>query len=302
LEKGGFMALYLVRWSGLRASLIDAYDEADLLMRLDEVEDPSDCTWQLYEGPLWVDFEVPAKFDINPTQRSRLELSDVHVSVPARDWSVPLSFVNGDSGAEPEMLRAVLQDAFPSLAAALDESGDEDPSVEVIEGAVAQDLVGHHNQAIGRSVTFASDAQRDLVLRATRSHYFIWRRTHFEPINREIVDAFLFGERSFVVEEDDKVRLASVEIALNQERPLFVVGVRWRAFGVASNGMIVEPHQADAFAAEDDSEPAPFLRSRNSAVRWSPNKQAIAQLKKALSRHFGRGLRVSKLPSSDVIV
>jgi hypothetical protein len=54
------MPLYLVRWPALSASLILAEDEAELMNLLDEVGDPGGCTWEEYQGPLWVDFELPA--------------------------------------------------------------------------------------------------------------------------------------------------------------------------------------------------------------------------------------------------
>ncbi len=55
------MPLYLVRWPWLTASLVSARDEEDLLDTLDQVEDSEGATWSVYRGPVWIDFEVPAK-------------------------------------------------------------------------------------------------------------------------------------------------------------------------------------------------------------------------------------------------
>lgn len=65
------MPLYLVRWPLLSASLIQAENEDELIQHLDEVGDPSVCTWEQYDGPLWIDFELPCEIAVHrPGQSS----------------------------------------------------------------------------------------------------------------------------------------------------------------------------------------------------------------------------------------
>lgn len=52
------MGLWLVRWYDLRASLIEARDEADLLRAIDEVDSPKSCTWEPYRGPVYLPHEL----------------------------------------------------------------------------------------------------------------------------------------------------------------------------------------------------------------------------------------------------
>ena len=56
------MPIYIVRWPELCASLIKAKNEEDLIDKLDEVGDPGGCTWSEYQGPIWIEFDIPVKF------------------------------------------------------------------------------------------------------------------------------------------------------------------------------------------------------------------------------------------------
>jgi hypothetical protein len=59
------MPLYLVRWPEMTASLVSARDEEDLLDTLDQVADSEGASWSVYRGPVWIDFDVPAKYRID---------------------------------------------------------------------------------------------------------------------------------------------------------------------------------------------------------------------------------------------
>jgi len=115
------MPLYLVRWPTLTASLVRADDEDELLDILDQDDDPGGCTWEVYSGPLWIDFDLPFKigerqaehstptdpsdFTIEPTSDFSGELGPdmVHVTTPLCD-------------EVDDMKREVLRSAFPQLA------------------------------------------------------------------------------------------------------------------------------------------------------------------------------------------
>ena len=115
------MPLYLVRWPTLTASLVQADDEDELLDILDQDDDPGGCTWEVYSGPLWIDFELPFKigdrtaegcvptdpsdFTVEPTSDFGGELDPdmVHVTTPLCD-------------EVSDMKQEVLRGAFPHLA------------------------------------------------------------------------------------------------------------------------------------------------------------------------------------------
>ena len=59
------MPLYLVRWPDLSAALIRANSEAELLDKLDEVDNPEGCTWTVYRGPLHLEFTLPVRFRLD---------------------------------------------------------------------------------------------------------------------------------------------------------------------------------------------------------------------------------------------
>ncbi len=50
------MQLYLVKWVDGTSALISAADEAELIELLDELADPGAASWQVYDGPVWLEF------------------------------------------------------------------------------------------------------------------------------------------------------------------------------------------------------------------------------------------------------
>ena len=58
------MLIYLVRWPDLSASLVQAESEEHLLDILDQVGNPDDCEWSIYEGPLFIDFRLPVEWSV----------------------------------------------------------------------------------------------------------------------------------------------------------------------------------------------------------------------------------------------
>ena len=119
------MPIYLVRWPDMSASLVQAEDRDDLVTRLDEVADPGGCTWEVFEGQLWVDFKLPVGLRVRdgigdkPVSENEIELDLAQL---ARDpWRMDLSVPDGDTGGEME--EAIRAGAFPNLHAVLDASG-----------------------------------------------------------------------------------------------------------------------------------------------------------------------------------
>ncbi len=149
------MPLYLVRWPTLHASLVRARDEDELLTTLDEAADPSGCTYQVYRGPLWVNFELPVKIrDVTPDKPDATDPSDFTVD-PEPSFEIERTYVNlrpaqADSETADLMLKKVVQFAFPNLAKFLkrrddetggrDEHPDDDPYPEALRAALVADL------------------------------------------------------------------------------------------------------------------------------------------------------------------
>jgi hypothetical protein len=121
------MPMYLVRWPTLRASLVRARDEDELIYYLDEVADPGGCTYKVYKGPIWIDFDLPFTIrDITPEKKVPTEPSDFTVDPPpgfAVDDPVIRAEIS-ESEAAGEMRLKILRFAFPSLAKFLDERED----------------------------------------------------------------------------------------------------------------------------------------------------------------------------------
>src|SRR6266581_2015799 len=64
------MLIYLVRWQDLSASLVQAETEEHLLDILDQVGNPDDCEWSIYEGPLFIDFRLPVEWSLKDGRRA----------------------------------------------------------------------------------------------------------------------------------------------------------------------------------------------------------------------------------------
>jgi len=141
------MPVYIVRWPEPLVSLVSAANEEELMYRLDEAADPGGCTWQVYKGPLWVDFELPVKVDIGARKDKRRPLSpsDVEIDIGALAQD-PCQLVPSESQAADtpgEMYDRLRRFAFPALQRALDGAPDGDPeaiAVETMKAAVAEDL------------------------------------------------------------------------------------------------------------------------------------------------------------------
>ena len=130
------MPIYLVRWPDLSASLVRARNENELLDHLDQMANPEGCEWSVYKGPLFIDFELPAKWSIKddkrpsvPLEPSQVVIDDVgpmehqHI-MEAIELSVPLC----DEGSG--MVEEILRKAFPSVHEAVEKFRSSDEAEE----------------------------------------------------------------------------------------------------------------------------------------------------------------------------
>lgn len=139
------MPLYLVRWPDLSAALVTAEDDDHLRDILDEVADPSSCTWTIYTGPLFVEFSLPAKYEVKrPKSREDKPVrpEDIVVGDVSELYGYGLKVSAPDCDTADEMFDAIEADAFPNVHEARealleDESGQSD---DLLRKAVAADL------------------------------------------------------------------------------------------------------------------------------------------------------------------
>src|SRR5579862_5363195 len=167
------MPLYLVRWPGPRASIIQASGEDELMERIDEVDTPGQCTWSVYREELWIDFALPIKGKFaekhpGPLRRDEIQISDVSDFLEAE---LRVSVPETDTGAIMEL--AILRGAFPKTAAVFEEAGakgDELPDRDRLRGAIADDIVDHDRATALDAAKLGPD------LKLTRTTIWIFRR------------------------------------------------------------------------------------------------------------------------------
>ena len=117
------MPIYIVRWPGLVASLVRAEDEEHLVEVLDQFANPDGCEWSVYDGPLFINFELPAEWSIRdehagePARPDQVVIDDVGpVANESLTNALALSLPSADDAYETGT--TVLRKAFPVLHAA----------------------------------------------------------------------------------------------------------------------------------------------------------------------------------------
>ena len=123
------MLIYLVRWPDLSASFVRADSEEHLLDILDQVGNPEDCQWSIYDGPLFIDFELPVEWTVrndgreSPATPQQVVLGDTsRIADEGVVEAMQLRLAEGDDGYETGA--EVLRLAFPKLHAAVEKAYD----------------------------------------------------------------------------------------------------------------------------------------------------------------------------------
>jgi len=136
------MPIYIVRWPDLAASLVRAGSEEELEFILDQIGNPEGCEWSVYEGPLFINFQLPVQWSIrderpgHPVAPEQIVIDDV--GPMARGHVVEtleLSLAEGDDGLE--MGKEILRVAFPTIHAAVERLRDNDEG-DACEGVVPE--------------------------------------------------------------------------------------------------------------------------------------------------------------------
>lgn len=276
--------LYLVRWPGLRVSLIRARTESELMSAIDEVDFPRNCTWRRYSGPLWVDFEFPAGFDVEGIGPSSLRPEQVSPKLfPGAlkgrlSPTIPLEPLDGE-----EMISALMTQGLPTIGGLFRRASR--PTKGELLTAVAREISNHEFQTNVQGATFDESGQ----LLRTEVRWYAWGGKRFVRTSQSLFDEFTLGTRSLRGRRM-KARFASVEFTFSGKRRIHSVKLKSSfQFNLAPNGMIVRAHEATAFGEEADPN-SPFVRRRNGIVRWGLSLGH----RRALEAAVGRPIQVAK--------
>jgi hypothetical protein len=139
-----YMPLYIVRWPNLSAAIVRAENHDHLLDILDEEGNAEGCKIEEYDGPLYVDFELPVDYEVKEPEGHQGPLAPEHITVKDAEklLTTPHGMVvtapNCDTGAE--MCEAVMRFAFPHVFKEWSK-GDEKNAAERLEKAAHQDAL-----------------------------------------------------------------------------------------------------------------------------------------------------------------
>jgi len=139
IRSGGIeMPLYVVRWPNLSCSLVKADDEDQVLYIIDELGDITGASISLYEGPVFLDFNLPTDkpYPIKENvEHAPLSSDDIEIGDVSRiaEGEFPVDFAACDTGTD--MLHAIREAAFPHLHQVLEEHWEE-PNQEAVEEAI----------------------------------------------------------------------------------------------------------------------------------------------------------------------
>jgi len=102
------------------------------------IGDPGGCKWEVYDGPIWIDFELPVDVTIEQKDRKRPITADelnIDTTTLKKDpWRFDLT--EPESSAASDMTRAIRRFAFPALHKLLQSTDGEDVESEALNRAI----------------------------------------------------------------------------------------------------------------------------------------------------------------------
>lgn len=274
------MKLYLVRRPGLGLSLIAAESDTHMVNIIDEVMDPSECSWEPYHGPVWINFSPIVRAESSDEGVLRLRFGNVH-----RDW--PLTAHVGDGETAHEMAEAVFEQGLPRLAAACDDPESLDR--KAIRAAVEAELAAHTKATEGRGMVW--DKGRFV---RTKDVYMRWDGRTFVAIPRRSANDFMAGKKSIPSDATGCVRIVSLDVSATRESDFAMLATALR-LRTDAKGRITKPHQADAFVEEiRRKEPgAEQMRDRrNEGVHWPLTRRELELLRVAVELKYPHVMRL----------
>jgi hypothetical protein len=136
------MALYLVRWPDLSCTLVTAHDERHLGYVLDEVGNPEGCRWTEYDGPVFIDFNLPVRVTVAWPEAVGRPLAPEAIQIEALDRLARREGLEAEVGmgdTAGEMLESIMKFAFPATAAVYYEGPEEIVDQSQLREAVRAD-------------------------------------------------------------------------------------------------------------------------------------------------------------------
>lgn len=297
------MPLYLVRWSHGRVSLVRAQNEDDLTDLIDGCGSPNDCTWKMYGGPVWIDFNLPGIERANAPHPGPPEAEDFRFESSGNKLPNLVPQVFGDIDTYDEMHDGLMKWAFPNLWKVVDKILDDscgaaedlvDAEAKAsVSAAIARDEVRHCDRLMEKDVTLGPSCN----VIAARNWYLRKTPTGFCKLPVARVERFCHGRAKICPDEDGFVRIALLRSNWSAEagghRVLFRGGVRLRA---SVEGTIDPVHRADAFLSSGDSSALRlFELRRNAGVAWALSDEEWL----GLNDFFQRRLRVDAVDSGE---
>ena len=135
--------IYIVRWPAFNVSLVRARNEEHLVDILDEVADPGGCRWAVYNGPLWIDLDLPATVKRNDEAVAPRTFQDIEIEGIEQLEEDPLAYDVSVADAETgyEMRDAVTKWAFPHMMRTIESHEERQPSKAELASALRSELL-----------------------------------------------------------------------------------------------------------------------------------------------------------------
>jgi len=170
------MPLYLVRWPNLSAALVKASSEDELVDTLDQLSDPTGCTWQVYRGPVWIELELPVRVK-EKTGGEALSADQLVVEdVSGLEEGFQVSIPETDTGLE--MAERIADFAFPNTYPAVLEGAAEPELKEAVRKDLEQLVKANwQHQQIERGDTSEKVAARLLRTSVRQARYMMGDHT-----------------------------------------------------------------------------------------------------------------------------
>lgn len=271
------MPLFVVRMPDLRCALVSARSDVEVAHIIDEIMDPSLCTWSRYHGPVWVDFQLP--IEVETQAEGPLEVRRIR----RRDW--PLVPHLGEGETASEMCSQLVRRAFPAIADAW--SDPEEIDRPTLLAALRKDGEEHARSIDAQSTT---PTEHGAPIVVTSAFFLHERSGTFRRVSDQLATSLTRGEAAAPRGHEGEVRLVLVEVPKPRTSCDARVTLALR-LGLDATRHVVPAHRADAFRSPTTAnQPGAdrFHERRNAAVRWRMSSGEQRSLVAAVKRAFPR--------------
>ncbi len=277
-------------------SLVRAQSENDLMDLIDASGSPNDCTWKMYNGPVWLDFDLPG-VELRKDHDGPLELNDCHFTSQKEALPTIEPIIGEEDEPYQEMREELVKWAFPNLWKTIDKILEDSMGAvdslslasnaqrEEVSRAIARDEVRHADRLMEKNLTF----DRGGGLARTTQWYLQRTPSGFSRVRASKVERFCFGRARLGPDSDGYVRIALLQSHWSVENGNRVVrlasAIRLRTNG---DGIIDPVHRADAFVHGGESAVLQqFNQRRNAGVQWRLDEEEWQELNDFFRRRMG---------------